>query len=133
MTNKELFTRITDEVMNRGNRGLFDELVSPQLITIFTDSEKQRTAAALWSEWIAPARAAFPDLKVKVEDTVSEGELTAVRWSATGTHLGPLFGRAPTEKRINTFGLHFGRVKDGRITELWVKFSRLQMLTQLGF
>ncbi len=131
MTNKELLTNLTNEVMNKGNRALFNELIAPDFICSFTDTEKQK-GAALWSEWIAPVRQAFPDLEVTVEATVAEGDLIAVRWAATGTHQGPLFGHAPTNKRINTFGIHFGHVKNGRVTDLWVKFSRMGILSQLG-
>ena len=131
MTNKELLSNLTHEVLNKGNRAMFDELVAPDAVCTFTDAEKQR-GPALWSEWIGPVRKAFPDLEVKVEDTVTEGDLIAIRWSASGTHQGELFGRAPTNKRINTFGIHFGHVKNGRVVDLWVKFSRMQVLTQLG-
>ena len=31
---------------------------------------------------------AFPDLRVTVEGTIAEGDEVAVRWSASGTHLG---------------------------------------------
>src|SRR5688572_15974683 len=35
---------------------------------------------------------AFPDIKITVEETLTQGTLGSVRWLATGTHLGDLMG-----------------------------------------
>ena len=47
-----------------------------------------------------PFLAAFSDLHVDVEGTVSEGDQVIVRWRARGTHDGDGFGIPPTGKRV---------------------------------
>ena len=43
---------------------------------------------------------AFPDLHMTVEHRVVEGDLISTRWTATGTHDGPLAGGVePTQRR----------------------------------
>ena len=43
---------------------------------------------------------AFSDLRITVEQQIVEGNLVSTRWSATGTHDGPLDDIEPTGKSI---------------------------------
>jgi predicted ester cyclase len=54
---------------------------------IYPKSEKKR--ATLY-------RTAFPDVRLTIEDIISEGETVTARWSCQGTHKGDLNGIAPT-------------------------------------
>ncbi len=54
-------------------------------------------------------------------------------WTLSGTHTGPLFGIAPTGKRVSFSGVDMVRVgEDGRIAELWHVEEMLQFWQQLG-
>jgi steroid delta-isomerase-like uncharacterized protein len=81
---------------------------------------------------IAMYRAAFPDLKVKVEDQVAEGDLVATRWTSTGTHEGDLPGLTATHKSVTVTGIGIDRIADGKIVEGWNNWDTLGMLQQLG-
>ena len=76
--------------------------------------------------------AAYPDLKVLVEDTVVEGDKIAARCRVTGSHLGHGIGLAPTNQPVEFTGMVIVRVKDGKIIEAWNEFNFMEMYKQLG-
>lgn len=78
---------------------------------------------------------AFPDLSLKVDDMIAEGDRVAVRWHFLGTHNGELPGDPPlppTGKSISVDSTSVHRVADGRVAEAWVIFDVLGMMQQLG-
>ena len=77
-------------------------------------------------------RAAFPDLKITIEEQVAEGDLVCSRTVTRGTHEGPLFGLQATHKRIEVSGLTMVRIVARRITESTVKNDMIALLKQLG-
>lgn len=81
---------------------------------------------------VGPFREGVPDLKVTIEDQIAEGDRVATRWSAVGTHRGPLLGLAPTGKVVRVTGVNVGRFVDGKIAESWFNFDMLTLLQQLG-
>jgi steroid delta-isomerase-like uncharacterized protein len=74
----------------------------------------------------------FPDLKMNVEDLVSEGEKVVARWTWSGTNQGEFQGIPPTGKQVTGSGISIHRIADGKIAEAWVNFDALGMLQQLG-
>jgi steroid delta-isomerase-like uncharacterized protein len=61
---------------------------------------------------------AFPDLDLERLDLVIDGDRHADRWVLSGTHRGPLFGIAPTGRRIRVEGCTFTRLgADGLVVE----------------
>lgn len=77
-------------------------------------------------------RAAFPDVRIVVEEVIAEGDRLAFRSTMTGTHRGEFLGIAPTGRKV-TVGLvdviHF---KDGRFEEQWGGPDLFDLLRQLG-
>ena len=74
---------------------------------------------------------AFPDLRIEVEDVLSEGERAAVRWRVTGTHEGPGMGMAATQRKIDARGTTWLIVRDGRIVEGWDTWNMSGMMQSL--
>jgi predicted ester cyclase len=76
--------------------------------------------------------AAFPDFKVTVEDQITSGDKVATRWTAVGTHTGPLGESPPTGKTARFDGLILDRVVEDRVVERWEQWDQMGMLQQLG-
>jgi len=76
--------------------------------------------------------AAFPDFALEVRSTVTEGDRSAVHWTATGTHLGSLWGVAATGARVTFEGIDLLRVKDGLIARNDAVADTLSIARQLG-
>ena len=76
--------------------------------------------------------ASFPDVRITIDDMVQEPGKIGVRADISGTHLGELFGIAPTGKQVR-FRLHeFHTLVDGRITTTWHMEDWFGLFLQLG-
>jgi len=84
-------------------------------------------------EFGAMLHAAFPDLRVRIEDIVAEGDRVAVRATWTGTHRGllPIMPVPPSNRAFAFTGMLFWRIRDGRIVERWATIDRLGLQQQL--
>lgn len=84
---------------------------------------------ALFHMW----RAAFPDMRMDVQDVLADGDKVAFRVRATGTHEGEFMGVPATGRRIDVQLvdiLRFG--DDGLAHEHWGVFDTMAMMQQLG-
>ena len=63
-------------------------------------------------------RSAFPDIQVRVDEIVVDGDRAAAATTMTGTHQGDLLGIAPTGRRVEFTGIDLVRIDaDGLIAE----------------
>lgn len=75
---------------------------------------------------------AFPDVRIVIHDMIQAPGQIAVRAEITGTHLGELFGIAPTGKQVS-FRLHEFHALDGkRVTTTWHMEDWFGLFLQLG-
>ncbi|HEU4629893.1 MAG TPA: Clp protease N-terminal domain-containing protein [Gemmatimonadaceae bacterium] len=78
-------------------------------------------------------RAALPDLSATPEEVLAAAQgSVASRWLLRGTHLGELYGLAPTGQPIQLRYVSIARVVDGRIVHLAGEAGWLDVLLQLG-
>jgi predicted ester cyclase len=123
---KALVRRFMEEVFNRGNLAVVDELWKPDGI-----AGGKRATENL--------RTAFPDYHRTIEAQIAEGDLVVTRWTMRGTHRGPYrsgaLGRtlAPTGRQVEVPGTSIHRIAGGRIVESWVQGNdSAPLLLQLG-
>jgi len=77
-------------------------------------------------------RAAFPDVRITVDDVIAADDKVVLRWHSEGTHRGELAGLAPTGARASVTGIGIDRWKDGKIVEAWTEWDNLGLARQLG-
>ncbi|TCJ89897.1 ester cyclase [Nocardia alba] len=77
-------------------------------------------------------RSVYPDLAFEIEDIIAEDDKVVLRCVFTGTHLGDLFGIAPTGKLVRTDQIHILRLDGGRIAEHWAGRDHSKLAEQLG-
>lgn len=116
MESKRVVSRFIEEVFVEHDTSGIESLVS-------NESLRQ----------VAPGMlSAFPDIEMTVEHLIAEDEVVAVRVTATATHLGELWGMAPTGKRWSATASAWYVVRDDRIAEYWVNWDWLAIMEQLG-
>jgi predicted ester cyclase len=127
-----LISRIADDIWNRGDLAVVDEVMSangkyhgPHMPNGIGDRETWRRAIGMY-------RSAFPDSRVTYDELIVSGDTVVGRWSATATHTGQLPGVGPTGKRINMGGITIYRFEAGRIVEAWEQLDMLGMWQQIG-
>ncbi len=129
-TNKSLAGRVFEEVLNGHNLDLLDELVTPDYLE-HNPLPGQGTGIDGIRDRYSMLFAAF-DSRFTVEDLIAEGDKVVVRWTQTGTHVGPLFGMPATGRAFRTTGIEIWRVEDAKLTEHWDAVDVFGQLVQLG-
>ena len=129
--NKALLRRWFDEVWNSRRRDAIDELAHPDVVTYGLGEGGAPGGIDQFVPFRDRFLATFPDLHIAVEDVIAEGDKTAARIRATGTHTGAAMGIPPTGKKVTVTGLILVRWKDGQIIEGWNEFDAYGMMQQL--
>jgi steroid delta-isomerase-like uncharacterized protein len=75
---------------------------------------------------------AFPDLQVRVERWVEQGDVIVTEEVMEGTHRGVFAGLAPTGRPVKLPICHVTRVVDGRIVERHAYHDTAGILRQLA-
>lgn len=133
--NKALALRGFEEMFNKGNLSVADELLAGDSV----DHQEALGAdfAAHLKEVVTKMRAAFPDLHFEVHDILAEGEMVACRSTMTGAHegrfeIGPFGDIPPTGRRIEVSHMHFFHMREGKTTDLWHLWDTPALMRQLG-
>ncbi len=129
--NIALMKRFVEEVWNKGNLNVADELSVSN--AIFHDPlSKRLDSLDAFKKHVHNLRNAFPDLHVKIEDISTSGDKVYMRWTVTGTNKGPFQGSGATNKSGTTPGMSINRIQNGKIVETWMSYDVLGLLQQLG-
>lgn len=118
--NKAVVRRVY-EIISTGNFDRAGEIVDPDA----PDNEAvpcvdpEAKLIEVFRETFSETREAFPDMRVTVEDMITEGDRVAARVTMRGTHLGEFMGLAPTGKRVEVRAIDMFRIANGKIVEQW--------------
>src|SRR5215203_6362105 len=116
--------------LNRGDVSVADQVLLPDCMIHITGSPDLRLPE--FKQMIGGLLAAFPDFRLTIQEQVVAGDKVTTRWTAEGTHTGPLGDIAPTGKPIHVDGLILDRVVDDRVAERWEQWDQMAMMQQLG-
>ena len=131
--NKATGRRFVDQVINRGNLAVIDELYGPNYVDHSLPPGVPPTPEGAKGFWTM-FRAAFPDLHYTIDDTVAEGDRLVQRSTAHGTMKGDFMGMPASGKEATWSEIHIVRFDaDGKALEHWGVVDQLGMLAQLGF
>ena len=129
--NQELYRRMTQEAFSKGDLSVIDELLS-------SDFQEHEPAPGIRpgrdgvKDIVGMMRTAFPDLRVRIDDSFGVGDQLCARATFMGTNTGSFMGNPPTGKSVEWEAIDVIRSKDGRIAEHWGQMDMIGLLTQLG-
>ena len=129
--NKAIMQRMIDEIWNKGNLAVADELfsadhTSPSAPDVPPGPEGVKALVKMFRE-------AMPDYHIDIDLLVADGNQVAARFTQSGTHTGAkLMDIAPQGKKATWTEIGVLRIKDGQIVESWYEVDMLSMLQQLG-
>ncbi len=133
MTDPEtVLTRLYDAVWNRADPSLADELIHEEYVIHDRELAEELRGPALYKALASQTEAVFPDMEFTIEETITAGEMVALRWTMTGTHQGELFGVPPTEHPVELSAIEMNRFEDGMLLETWTESDQLGLLQQIG-
>ncbi len=128
---KAKIDRFVEEVINKDKWEQVDEFVDPDAVDHVLPPGLPANVQGT-KQFFTMFRAAFPDFKYTLRETLGEDDLIAQRVTCEGTMMGSFLGMPATGKRAEWEELHIVRLKNGRIVEHWGNVDQLSMLLQLG-
>lgn len=127
-TYKIIVRRSFEEIWNKRNLAIVDELYAPHYIGhIAASAEPIRGPEALKS-FAAMFQFAFPDIHFVIEDQVAEGSKVASRWTVYGNQQRMLKGILPRGTVISLSGISIQQLDEGKIIESWDNWDALPLL-----
>jgi steroid delta-isomerase-like uncharacterized protein len=131
--NKALVRRYFEEIWDKGNLDLIDELFTTSFVRHGpTATEGDVRGLEGFRGLVSMYRSALPDLRIPIEDQIAEDDTVVTRWTARGTHQGELMGNAPTGNPATVTGILIDRISGGKIEEEWVDYDTLHLMQQIG-
>ncbi len=128
--NKSIVRRFVDEVWNKKNPSMIDELIAANCVIHTPDG--QLRGPSEYRQLYDRYTKAFPDCTLSIDDMVAEGEKVVARYTVRGKHQGELRGFAPTNKQINVQGTAILRFSSGKLVEEHSVWDTLGLMEQLG-
>ncbi|WP_162942396.1 ester cyclase [Desertimonas flava] len=128
--NKGIVERFHHRLWGDGDASVIDEVVAPDAVTHWGDSESN-TIEAMRAD-VERYFAGFTDVSTGIDDLLGDDDKVVLRWSTTGRHTGPYGKVAPTGKTITMEGVDVYRLAGGRIVEAWSMWDGLSVYQQLG-
>jgi steroid delta-isomerase-like uncharacterized protein len=128
---KVMIRLFLDEVFNKKNLAVADEILSPNYI-FHAATGSQLVGPTAWKQFISETHNAFPDINCNMENIACDGDILAVRVSLTGTHTGLFRGIPATGKKVAIQEAAFFRFEGDKPVEQWQFLNQLILFTQLG-
>ena len=131
-SNKEVVRRLIAAI-NARDFDLLDELVAPDVVR-----HSQATAGVevrsleQFKEFLRQDLSTFPDAQQEIHTIIAEGDEVALYLTLTGTQDGPAGPFPASGKRVEVKFIGIMRLENAKVTEIWVEWDNLSILTQLG-
>ena len=128
--NEGVARRFFEELWNGGDLSVADELIATDHVHHVGGEELLGPGGV--RESVTWLRSAFPDLRFEIDNLLSGDDHVAVRWTATGTHLGTFDDLQPTGRRVEWTGADWIRFRNDRIVEVWAFADGAALYEQLA-
>ncbi len=129
--NKRTVLRYYEEVLNRREASVLDELAVPDYVE-HDPFPGQGDGLPDLRRRVELLHGAFAPCRFNVQDVIAEGDRVVVRWRSAGTHSGEFLGLPPTFREYEINGVDIHRLVDGRMAEHWHVVDQFGQLLQLG-
>ena len=126
----ELTQLFIEEVFNKGNLSILDEIIHPNYLYRSPGSEIKGITEL--KAFINDFRNGFPDLFLRIDDQVINENKACTCFTLTGTQLEEFMGIPATNQQVKVHGVVISRFQDNKIIEDWEVLDELSLLQQLG-
>ena len=128
--NQQIVKDMFERAINQRDETVFDELIAPSYVNY--DMPMPEPGPAGLRALMGGFFAAFPDMRIVIEQTLGEGDLVCTRGYFEGTHDGDFMGVPATGNKVNVKYTDVWRLEDGKAVENWVRLDMLGLMQQLG-
>ena len=120
------------EFINTANEDLAREVISADAVFHAPSHPEPLRGPDGYLEVLEMMRGGFPDVQWTLEESVSEGDTVAARFTMHGTHDGEFFGIPATGNKISVQAMNFYYLADGRIVGERAQPDLLGVMQQIG-
>jgi predicted ester cyclase len=128
--NKRIFRRVIEEAYGEGDLEVPGEVFAADFVEHQAGVVPPTVDGVKGT--ISFLRAAFPDLRLTIEEIIASGDKTWARLTARGTHRGQFMGLLPTGKPFAITVIDECRFENGKIVEHWGVADQLALMMQIG-
>jgi predicted ester cyclase len=128
--NKDIARRIYEEVINKRDLDLLDELVRPDYIEHDPLPGQREGLDGIRDRYRMLIEGLNPHFTI--EDVIAEGDRVVVRWTNSGTNIGEFLGAPATNRSFTTAGIDIYRVEGAKLAEHWHVVDVYGQMLQLG-
>jgi len=128
---KRIARQMAEEVYSKGDLDVVDQLCAQNYKG--QDWALGKLDRAGLKQQVKRMHAAFPDLKVEIDELVIEGNKVVGRYHSTGTQRGEYMGSPPSNKKFRSDGIAYYLFdKNSKIVEARLYYDLLSIGQQLG-
>jgi Predicted ester cyclase len=125
----KLLIRQLIEFYNQGAWDRMDDLMAADYVHHNNDLELSLAQFKQGAAWI---RKGLPDFRIRIEEMVAESDSVVIRFVGRGTHLGSIYGEAPTSRSVALHGIAVYRIRGGRVAADWEAMDEHDLMKQIG-
>jgi predicted ester cyclase len=129
--NKLLVRRYLEEVVNTGDVTRIAEFIAPGYEEVYRNVRYPMGIEGA-KKHVLGGRETYPDIEVRIERQIAEGDWVVSQITARGTHRGTWLGIKPTGKVLEFTGVNIDKVVNGRIVEHGGAANLLEPLLEVG-
>lgn len=129
---EDVLHRLYEGVWNGDDPSTAEDFVHSEYYIHDRDIAETLRGPELYVALADMTRSIFPDMEFTIHETITEGDLIALRWTMAGTHEGPLFGLEDTGIKVKLPAIEVNRFEDGKLRETWTQSDMLGVMQQIG-
>lgn len=130
--NKEIALRFL-QAWNAGSQVIVDELAAPGLVVSYSTWPEVVRGPEAFKGMLAMTFNSFPDLRIRADEVLAEGDRVALRWTYWGTfQSGELYGVAAAGQEVKVSGITFYRIAAGKVVEERGIVDNFNLMLQVG-
>jgi len=130
--NKAVVRRLYNEVFNRTEMGVIDEIYAPDAELHLPGFPEDPFGPAPVHQLAAMICTAFPGIQSTIEDLIDQGDKVVARATFHRAHESKLLGIGPQSRLTTWTRIDIFRLFQGRIVEHWADRDDAGLLQQLG-
>lgn len=137
-TNKTLVRRYYEEVLNKRDPSLVEELFAQNYVYHIADAPpKLPPGLQGFKQFVTEFLSGFTNLHFAIEDQIAEGDKVVTRVTGHSDNVGPLKGTTPASPEVaakadSIPGISIERIVDNKIVESWGVFDTSAMYELAG-
>ena len=127
--NARIIELYVEEILNKGNLTVADSIIGDNFLDPASVAGEKGPDAL--KRVISYFRSTFPDLKVTINEIVTDQDKVVWKWTAQASHQGEIFDIPPTNKMVTFSGIIIDKIHDGKIVQRQGIWDRLGLKEQL--